>query len=46
MNDGLDEMHSDREESILPNLKEAFLAFMLWLIVTALLGLSMAGCLS
>jgi hypothetical protein len=45
MNDGLDEMHSDRG-GFFPNLKEALAAFTLWLIVMMLLSFSLAGCLS
>jgi hypothetical protein len=45
MNDGLDEMHSDRDD-FFPNLKEALAAFTLWLIVMLLLSFSLAGCLS
>lgn len=45
MNDGLDEMHSDRDE-FWPTLKEAIAAFTLWLIVMALLAFSVSGCLS
>jgi hypothetical protein len=45
MNDGLDEMHSDRDNTFL-NLKDAIAAFILWLIVMLLLSFSLAGCLS
>ncbi len=45
MNDGLDEMHSDRDE-LWPTLKEVAAAFTLWLIVMALLAFSFVGCLS
>lgn len=45
MNDGLDEMHSDRDD-FWPTLKEIAAAFTLWLIVMALLAFSFAGCLS
>jgi hypothetical protein len=46
MNDGLDEMHSDRHDGFWPDLKEALAAFTLWLIVMMLLSFSLAGCLS
>ena len=45
MNDGLDVVHSDRNE-FWPTLKEVVAAFTLWLIVMALLAFSVSGCLS
>jgi len=45
MNDGLDEMHSDREEGILPTVREIVGLFVLWLIVMLFLAFGLAGCL-
>lgn len=45
MNDGLDEMHSDREEGILPTVREIVGLFVLWMIVMLFLAFGLAGCL-
>jgi len=46
MNDGLDDMHSDRQDAILPSLKEIVGLFLLWLIVMLFIAFGIAGCLS
>jgi hypothetical protein len=46
MNDSLDEMHSDREDGIIPSVKEIAALFLLWLIVMLFLAFGFAGCLS
>lgn len=45
MNDGLDDLHSDREEGILPTIREIVGLFLLWLIVMLFLAFGLAGCL-
>lgn len=44
MNDGLDEMHSDREEGILPTVREIVGLFLLWMIAMLFLAFGLAEC--
>lgn len=46
MNDGLDDMHSDRQDSMLPSIKEIVALSVLWMIVMLFLAFGFAGCLS
>lgn len=52
MNDGLDEMHSDREEGILPTVREIvglfllWLASIIWLATILFVAFALVGCLS
>lgn len=45
MNDGLDDLHSERDEGLLPTVREIVSLFLLWLIIMAVLALGFAGCL-
>lgn len=45
MNDGLDDLHSEREDVILPTIREIVGLFLLWLIVMLFLAFGLAGCL-
>ena len=44
MNDGLDDLHSDREDGILPTIREIVGLFLLWLIVMLFVAFAIASC--
>lgn len=46
MNDSLDDMHSDRDDGIIPSVKEIAAMILLWIIVMLFLSFGFAGCLS
>lgn len=48
MNDGLDDLHSDREDGIVPSVREIVMLFLVWMFLVGALSLvvCVAGCLS
>jgi hypothetical protein len=45
MNDGLDDLHSEREEGFWPSVGQVARLVVVWILVMAFIGFAVAGCL-